>query len=191
MVEKTIVYFEKGGPENTYETLKLAKERADELGIKDIVVASSHGGTALKVAELFDPKKINLVAVTICEGFRDRGWAMTMEERERLHKMGIKTLTCIHALGDNAGSAFTEKHGGVTVEEVVRETLYRLSQGMKVAVEIALMAADAGLIPVDREVIAIAGTGEGADTAIVLQPAYSRRFHELKIKEIIAKPREP
>ena len=88
---------------------------------------------------------------------------MTMEERERLHKMGIKTLTCIHALGDNVGSAFTEKHGGVTVEEVVRETLYRLSQGMKVAVEIALMAADAGLIPVDREVIATAGTGEGAD----------------------------
>ena len=74
---------------------------------------------------------------------------------------------------------------------MVRETLYRFSQGMKVAVEIALMAADAGLIPVDREVIAIAGTGEGADTAIALQPAYSRKFHELKIKEIIAKPREP
>jgi len=34
---------------------------------------------------------------------------------------------------------------------------------MKVAVEIALMATDAGLIPVDREVIATAGTGEGAD----------------------------
>ena len=60
MFEKTIVCFEKGGPENTYETLKLAKERADELGIKDIVVASSHGGTALKAAELFDPKEINL-----------------------------------------------------------------------------------------------------------------------------------
>ena len=53
------------------------------------------------------------------------------------------------------------------------------------------MAADAGLIPVDREVIAIAGTDEGADTAIVVQPTYPRKFHELEIKEIIAKPREP
>ncbi|MEM2970188.1 MAG: hypothetical protein QXR63_04550 [Candidatus Bathyarchaeia archaeon] len=60
---------------------------------------------------------------------------------------------------------------------------------MKVAVEIVLMAADAGLIPVDKEVIAIAGTGTGADTAIVVQPAYSRKFLDLKIKEIIAKPR--
>lgn len=191
MVKKMIIYFEKSGPENTYETLKYAKERADELGIKDVVIASTHGGTALKAAELFDPKEINLVAVTICEGFRDRGWTMTAEERKKLHEKGIKTLTCIHALGDNVGSSFTERHGGITIEEIVCETLYRFSQGMKVAVEIALMAADAGLIPVDREVISIAGTDKGADTAIVLQPAYSRKFHELKIKEIIAKPREP
>jgi len=190
-MKKTIVYFEKGGPENTSETLKLAKERADELGIRDIVIASSHGGTALKAAELFDPKETSLVAVTICEGFRDQGWTMTNEERERLERRGIKTLTCIHALGDDVGSAFTEKCGGATVEEIIRETLYRFSQGMKVAVEIALMAADAGLIPVDREVIAIAGSDKGADTAIVLQPAYPRKFHQLKIKEIIAKPREP
>jgi len=190
-VKKTIVYFEKAGPENTSETLKLAKERADELGIKDIVIASSHGGTALKATEFFDPKENNVVAVTICESFKDLGWTMKPEEREKLESKGIRVLTCIHALGDNVGSAFTEKHGGITPERVVRETLYRFCQGMKVAVEIVLMAADAGLIPVDREVIAIAGTDEGADTAIVVQPTYPRKFHELKIKEIIAKLREP
>jgi len=72
---------------------------------------------------------------------------------------------------------------------VVRETLYRFSQGMKVAVEIAVMAADAGLIDVSGEVISIGGTNEGADTAIVLKPAYARKFKELEIREIIAKPR--
>jgi len=190
-LRKEIVYFERSGPENTVETLKLAKERANELGIRDIVVASSHGKTALKAAEFFDPEKNNLVAVTISESFKDFGWNMKPEEKEQLEKRGIKVLTSIHALGDNVGSAFTEKYGGLTFERVVRETLYRFCQGMKVAVEIVLMAADAGLIPVDREVIAIAGTDRGADTAIVVQPAYSRRFHELKIKEIIAKPREP
>ena len=60
---------------------------------------------------------------------------------------------------------------------------------MKVCVEIVLMAADSGLIPVNREVIANAGTDEGADTAIVVRPSYPRKFLELKIKEIIAKPR--
>ncbi|MGQ9781378.1 MAG: hypothetical protein ACUVQ8_03885 [Nitrososphaeria archaeon] len=57
-------------------------------------------------------------------------------------------------------------------------------------VEITFTAADAGLISVNKEVIAISGTGEGADTAIVLSPSYSKKFHALEIKEIIAKPRE-
>ncbi len=190
VVAKTIMYFEKGGSRNTDETLRLAHKRALELGIRDIVVASSHGGTALKAAKVFDTEKNNIVAVTICEGYRDEGWTMSMDERKKLQEKGIKVLTGTHALGDDVGSAFTEKRGGTTVNDAVRETLYRFCQGMKVAVEIVLMAADAGLIPVDREVIAIAGTSEGADTAIIVQPTYPRKFLNLKIKEIIAKPRE-
>ena len=77
------------------------------------------------------------------------------------------------------------------MEQVVCDTLYRFSQGMKVCVEIVLMAADAGFIGVDREVISIAGSGEGADTAIVVKPAYPRKFHELEIREVLAKPRLP
>jgi len=188
-LEKRILYFEKGGPENTDAVLAAAKERAAELGIKDILAASTHGGTGLKAAKVFKPKEYNLVAVTICEGFSSEGWAMTREERARLEKEGVKVLTCTHALGDDVSSAFTEKYGGKAPNEIVTQTLYRLCQGMKVCVEIVLMAADAGLIPVDREVIAIAGTGEGADTAIVAKPAYPRKFLDLAIKEIIAKPR--
>jgi len=188
-MKKSITYFEKTGPENTEETLKMALERALELGIRDIVVASSHGGTALKVAEAFGPEA-NIVAVTICEGWRSEGWTMTEKERKKVQAKGIKVLTGIHALGDDVGSAFTEKFGGPTVDEAVRETLYRFCQGMKVAVEIVLMAADAGLIPVDREVIAIAGTDRGADTAIVVKPSYPRKFFDMKILEVIAKPRE-
>jgi len=189
-MKKTIAYFEETGPRNTEETIKLVKERAAELGIRDIVVASSHGGTGLKVAEAFNDPKVNIVAVTICESYRDQGWTMTEKERQKVLAKGIKVLTGIHALGDDVGSAFTEKFGGPTVDEAVRETLYRFCQGMKVAVEIVLMAADAGLIPVDREVIAIAGTDRGADTAIVVKPSYPRKFFDMKILEVIAKPRE-
>ncbi|MFQ6095486.1 MAG: pyruvate kinase alpha/beta domain-containing protein, partial [Candidatus Bathyarchaeia archaeon] len=185
-----ITYFEEAGPHNTEETIKLARERAKELGIRDIVVASSHGGTALKVAELFEDPSFNIVAVTICESYREKGWTMSREERTKLQAKGIKVFTGIHALGDDVNFAFTEKSGGIAINEVVRQTLYRFCQGMKVCVEVVLMAADAGLIPVDREVIAIAGTDEGADTAIVVKPSYPRKFLDLKIKEIIAKPRE-
>ncbi|MEM2110561.1 MAG: pyruvate kinase alpha/beta domain-containing protein [Candidatus Bathyarchaeia archaeon] len=189
-MKKSITYFENTGPGNTEETIKLARERALELGIRDIVVASTHGKTALKAAEVFDASKFNIVAVTICEGHKSSGWAMSKEEREKLLAKKIKVFTGIHALGDDVSSAFTEKFGGKSINEIVAQTLYRFSQGMKVCVEIVLMAADAGLIPVGKDVIAIAGTGEGADTAIVVKSTYPRTFFDLKINEIIAKPRE-
>jgi len=51
------------------------------------------------------------------------------------------------------------------------------------------MAADGNLIPVDRDVVAVAGTDGGADTALILQPAYSSTLFDLRVKEIICKPR--
>ena len=67
--------------------------------------------------------------------------------------------------------------------------LYRFCPGMLSSVMVVLMAADAGLISMDKEVMAIGGTSEGADTCIVIKPAYSRKFFDLEIREIVAKPR--
>ena len=188
-MEQTVLYFEKSGPQNTAATIQAAKKRAKELGIKDIVVASTHGATALKAAEAFVVKDLNLIAVSICESFKEEGWTMTKSEKKKLTDRGIRVLTSVHALGDGVANAFAEKFGGKPTEEIVQQTLYRFCQGMKVCVEIILMASDAGLIPNDKEVIAIAGTGEGADTCIVAKPTYSRKFLELEIREIVAKPR--
>ncbi|MCW4008465.1 MAG: hypothetical protein NWF09_07265 [Candidatus Bathyarchaeota archaeon] len=74
--------------------------------------------------------------------------------------------------------------------ELISNTLRLMGEGTKVCVEITLMAADAGLIPVDEDVVAIAGTGNGVDTALRIKPANTARFFDLKIKEVIAKPRE-
>ena len=109
---------------------------------------------------------------------------MSPGERAALEALGIKVLASMHSLGDDVNDAF-----GPTPNKVVRETLYRFCQGMKVAVEVAIMAADAGALDMSREIIAIAGTSEGADTAIVLKPAYARQFNQLEIREILAKPR--
>jgi hypothetical protein len=188
-LRKSIEYFESPGPANTDEAIRLARERAIELGIRDVVVASTHGGTGLKVAEAFKDLDCNLVVVTVSEAFEDEGWVMAREERQGLVERGIRVYTGVHALGDGVDSAFAERYGGKPFSEVVAQTLYRFGQGTKTCVEIVLMAADAGLIPMDREVVAIAGTDGGADTALVVDPAYPRRMLDLKIKEIIAKPR--
>jgi hypothetical protein len=188
-MEKKIIYFEKPGPQNTEKTISIAKDRADEIGVKDVVVATNHGKTALETKKAFKGLDVNIIAVSICEAFEDEGWTMTSEEKMELENMEIKVLTSIHALGDGVGSSFAEKFGGKPIEEIVTNTLYRFCQGMKVCVEIVLMAADAGLIPLDGEVMAIAGTDEGADTCIIVKPSYARKFLEFEIREILAKPR--
>jgi hypothetical protein len=187
---KTLV-FETPGKHNTDATLQIAKERAQALGIKQVVVASSHGFTARQAHAVFAPLGIEVIAVTICHGWESEGWVMSPVEKAELAELGVVVHTGIHALGDGVGSAFSEKHGGRTPEEIVRDTLYCFCQGMKVAVECVLMAADAGLLDIGREVISIAGTGEGADTAIVCKPTYPRTFQQLEIREILAKPRIP
>ena len=135
-------------------------------------------------------KETEIVAVTIAEGFSSRpGWCIKEENRDLLLEKSIRVLTASHALGDGVGSAFSEKYGGKLLEEVVRDTLCRFGQGMKVCVEIVLMAADSGLIPMNDEIMSIGGTGEGADTCIVVKPAYPRTFFDLEIREILCKPR--
>jgi hypothetical protein len=190
-VKLTTLVFERTGKQNTDATLAAAKERAVALGIRQVVVASTHGYTARKAHAVFAATGIKIIAVSICHGYEADGWAMTKEERSELEELGVTVHTGVHALGDGVGSAFSEKCGGRAPEEIVRDTLYRFSQGMKVVVECTLMAADAGLLHVDQEIIAIGGTGSGADTAIVCRPAYPRRFHEFQILEILAKPRVP
>jgi hypothetical protein len=185
VMEKRILYFDKPGKHNTDETFDLVRERAKELDIRQVVVASTHGYTAKSAAAALKDLGLEIIAVSICAGFDKKGWTMSTEERRELEGAGITVLTCMHALGDDVNDAF----GGAAPNRVVRETLYRFSQGMKVAVEISLMAADAGLIDISREVIAVGGSSEGADTAIVVKPAFTKDFKSMEIREILAKPR--
>ena len=184
-MQRNIQYFEQPGQSNTDATLSAARARAEELGIRQVVIASSHGSTALRAREIFSGLPVEIIAVTINAAYSDLGWSMTEAERKPLLEQGIQVLTSVHTLGDDVNTAFDVK----TPNVIVRETLYTFSQGMKVAVEIALMAADAGLLDMSGEVIAIAGTDNGADTAIVIKPAYSRKFTDLRVREILTKPR--
>ncbi len=115
-------------------------------------------------------------------------WELKKENRVKILERGGKLLTATHALS-GVERAIRKKFGTVMPLEIMAHTLRLFGEGTKVCVEITIMAADAGLISVDREIIAIGGTGRGADTALVIKPATASRFFELQIKEIIAKPR--
>ncbi len=185
--ENAIMYFDRSGEEDTEEVLKMTKKRAEELGIRDIVVASTRGETGVRASEIF--RGLNIVVVTHHTGFKEPGvQELTEENRRIIEKNGGKILTGTHAFM-NVERAIRNKFGAAYPTEIIAQTLRLFGEGMKVAVEIVAMAADAGLMPVDREVIGIAGTGKGADTAILVQPANSTRIFDMTVKEIIAKPR--
>lgn len=188
-MERRIIYFDAPGPANTDSTLVAAKERIQLLGIRDLVVATSTGDTALKAAKILSGMDIQIIALTLHAGY----WKIYAEpDREKIEQakdLGVKFITATHTLMGNVETALTEKFGGISLSEMVAYTYYTFGQGMKVAVEIVLMAADAGLISSAKEVLSVAGTNYGADTAIVLSPAYSINFLDLRIREIIAMPR--
>jgi hypothetical protein len=189
MSEITIqgVYFEKPGRGNTERTLQIAKARAEELGLRTILVATVSGATGVRAAE--ELRGFNVILVTHSTGFKEPNYQeLTEENRRAIKAAGAKILTCQHAFG-GVGRAVRKKLGTYELEEIIAYTLRIFGEGMKVACEMALMAADAGLVRTDEPVIAIAGTGRGADTAVVLRPANAQTFFDMRIMEILCKPR--
>ncbi|NIM59176.1 MAG: hypothetical protein GTO16_09580 [Candidatus Aminicenantes bacterium] len=181
------VYFKKTGKENTSKTLEAAAKRAEELGIQNVVVASTSGETGLMAANIFASK--NLVVVSHSTGFVKPDYQQLLPEfRKKIEEAGAKILTCQHAFG-GVGRAVRKKLETYELEEIIAYTLRIFGEGTKVAVEIALMTADAGLIPTSEPCISVGGSGRGADTAILMKPAHAQNFFDLRIMEILAKPR--
>jgi hypothetical protein len=180
------MYWEQKGRANTAATVEQALKRAGELGIKQIVVASNSGYTAGQ----FLNKGIDVVCVTHHVGFMSPGNdEMPPQVRQKLTEQGVRLLTTTHLLA-GVDRAVRNKFGGLYPAEIIAQSLRMLGQGIKVCVEIACMALDAGLIPSGQEVVAVAGSAGGADTAVVIVPAHSNQFFDTKVKEIICKPRE-
>ncbi|MBC7236310.1 MAG: hypothetical protein H5T69_10745 [Chloroflexi bacterium] len=180
-------YFESPGAHNTERTLELAHARAEALGIRYILVATTSGQTGARAAQLFEGAQV--VAVTHSTGFASPNQQeLKPEYRQQIEAAGAKILTCQHALG-GIGRAVRRKLGTYQIDEIIAFTLRTFCQGIKVACEITLMAADAGLVPAGEEVVAIGGTGRGADAAAVIAAANAQDFFDLRVLEVICKPR--
>ena len=181
------MYWKESGPVNTGATIEAALKRAEELGIKTLVVASNSGATAEKLFE--QAKGFQVVCVTHHVGFTGPGEdEMSAEMRAALKEKGVAVHTSTHLLA-GVERGLRNRYQGAYPAETVASTLRLLGQGLKVCVEIGVMALDAGLVPYGEEIIALGGSGRGADTACVIVPAHSNNFFDTSVKEIICMPR--
>lgn len=183
-----ITYFEKPGKENTDAVIEIVRQKAAEKGIKTVVVASYHGYTAEKAVRSLDGKKIVVIA-----GFLEattENLPLTFSQGdEKLIREKAEVLVTTHLFA-GVTRAVRKKFESTSPSEIIAQTLRTMGVGVKVGVECAIMAADSGLVSVDEDIIAIAGTYAGADTAIVVRPVYSQNLFDIKIKEILCKPNE-
>ena len=185
-MESKIVYFDKPGGENTEAVLRLVRERAEARGIKTVLVASTRGDTAARAVVAL--KGLRVICVSHSTGLREPDvQSLTKENRKIIESHSGTVFTATHAFA-GVSRALRYKFETVAIGEIIAGILRVFGEGMKVVCEITMMAADAGLVRTDEEVIAIGGTGRGADTAVVLNPVHTHHFFDLKVKEILCKP---
>jgi hypothetical protein len=179
-MEEKIIYFEKPGKENTADVIQLIKERAQARGIKKIVLASTRGDTARIAAASFEGTGLRLVFIPWQFGFRDTQpfpQELVTELQKKGHQVHFGTML-FH----------TEDLYGIGIPQVMANLLRVFGQGIKVCVEIIMMACDGGCIETGEKVMAVAGSGAGADTAIVATASTSNRIKGLRVHEIVCKP---
>ncbi|MDD1724123.1 MAG: hypothetical protein LUQ07_03225 [Methanospirillum sp.] len=185
-------YFDKPGASNTKDAIRIGAERAQELGIRTIIVPSTSGATAAVAYEELKDKGFHLIIVTHVVGFSEPGvWEFDSSLAERLRREGVTIITGTHVLsGLERAFSSSPKVSGGSRSEAVAEALRRIvAVGLKVAVECTLIAADQGAIGTEDEVIALGGTANGVDTVCVIRPSHTSRFFDLQVREIVAMPR--
>ena len=170
-------------------TLKKAIERAMD-GDLPIICASTYGSSALQLMEMAQAMgcKSDLIVVRHHPHLKsDRTGVVQLMPKDREQKLleaGVKIVTATH-LFDGMSRAAMVKYKGTETGIVVSDTLRMFGHGMKVAVECAVMAMEAGYLEYPQKVVSIGGRGMGANTAIVTTPVPSSSFFELKIQEIL------
>lgn len=184
-----MLLFDKIGAENTEKALEIALTAAKERGL-DLVIATTGGGNVPVALELAEKLGYTgkIVAVTHAFGSREKGKnILDPAKMQAFREKGVTVVTAAHTLS-GAERGLSKKFSGVYPVEIVAHTLRMFGQGTKVCVEIAMMALDAGVIEYGRPVIAVGGSGSGADTVCRLTPEYTSDLIGTKIHEILCKP---
>ena len=190
MVQREVQFFDNFGEQNTKQTMKAAKKVALHLGLKHVIVATASGVTGVKTAEMFRNTDVKVVVVTEYAGMAE----FKEENRRKLRELDAEIVTSTHSFLTPAESISKLHSGHCSENTIIKDVLRRFSQGVKVATEITMMATDVGAMPPGEDVVSVAGTGSGADTAIIVKSCHSDDFFHkekgIEFREIIAMPRK-
>jgi hypothetical protein len=183
-MERKTVYFEERQPENTEITFGLIRDRLKDSGITKLVLASTTGATAEQARDFFQDDPVQLIVVPHQWDFHRDTNLFPPELVESLRAAG-------HAVHFGTMLWHTDSLYESRVPILMANLLRCFSQGVKVCFEIVLMVTDAGLVLSGEQVVALAGTGRGADTALVMRAASSQHLKNLRVNEILCKPLDP
>ncbi len=201
-IERKVTYWEKPGKEHTEATLKIALEAAKERGIGTVIISSTTGNVALEAVKVFKKSGLKIVVVTHATGYSDKGvQKMPDETRAKLKEEGFEVVTCTDVLTGTVDVGLSRQRPEKTEplesrlpwilpppNVIVANTLRQFSQGVKVCVEVSMMAVDCNAVPSGAKVVVVAGSHAGADTAMVIEASESSRIRDMKFHEILCKP---
>ena len=180
MSTKPTLYFETGGPEHTTAALEAAKERAAELCVAAVVVTSCSGKTALEAARIFQGTGTRV----ICAPFQKHLWGrysgLDDQYAAPCRELGVEFLP------DEPQLELIDRPRSDIVDA------WRcVSQGFKVALQVASQCVDTGLLEAGAHVISLGGSDQGADTAVAVRTYGTEEIFKSKVTEIIAMPSAP
>ncbi len=202
-MKRTIRFFPHYGPENTGEVIESVIERLQDTDIQTLVVASSTGEMAIRMAQRLQETDLPVRIIAVCDppwaiGKVPKAGRISDDNKARLMAMGAEVVDTVpYASRAYSTGASNNVYEALDLLVVVFDAFRMVGgNGLKVAIEVALMATNAGRIQPGQEVISVAGTGNGLDTAVVVKAAYSIDIFSTdpserpEVREILAIPRE-
>ncbi len=194
-IERKTEYFMYCGEVNTEEVLNAVRLRCKKSKLNKVVIASETGRSAIRALDAFKGTNIEMIVVThypattwgpkgkIPIGIKRKEYA------ETLRKLTENRVEVVQGTRPFAPPSRSINWDYPTPESVIDKTLEVFGAGTKIAIEVALMATDAGEVMEGEEIVSCAGTYKGLDTALVVKTTYSMNFFkEFEVKEIVARP---
>jgi hypothetical protein len=183
-VSRPTFYFDAHGEANTDKAIELARERAVELGIGKVVVASETGLTALKVLDAFPDSEVVVVssaAGTLVEGSVIGDLRIGIPDEGILRELRDKGAKVVRGTDPFWNlAAHTQLVDACKLGMMFFKVV---CGGLHVCMTAVLEATDA---------VALAGSFVGLDTAVVAGAANSVNFFKaFEVLEVICKPRRP
>lgn len=191
-------FFNKTGPDNTSKVIEAVRRRIRLGGVRKILVASESGRLALELRRTFP--RVAIVCITYNE-----------ETRRKYRKPGLMKdellrheITVVDDVAEPLGRELTFRNwwekSTIRLPSQYADLFWMTlicvgGHGFRTAVEIVFMAVEAGVVSVGERVVSVAGTGWGADSAIVMKGSRQEdavgenREKRMKVEEILAMPK--